>query len=242
MKTFIEFLEEEMFLRMIEDCPLMLETFLDEGTESIIFEKAWSSNKTGMQPWSKDDIITSSPDIKNLKEKVDFIIKKYIDPIKRKFESSLKRAAVKDSKVLVSVKSFSSIKSKIERGKSLSKMGDVLRAAILVPTQDDVKKVIDNMRKIFNLQELEHKERGGNDWGYYGTWHLAVDMNGVLCEVQIMPKTTWTYKEKGHEIYDKYRERIAKDPNFKNSDEYKKAMAYSKRVFMRGAGNKAVQL
>ena len=244
MKSFVEFVEEELFFQMLEECPTLVEILLDEETNEELLEKAMSSNKTGVQPWAKDDIIKSTPD-KNfdvLPEKVEHIMKTYIDPIKKKFESSLKRAAVKDSKILTSVKSFKSIKSKIERGKSLSKMGDILRAAILVPSQDDIPKVLDNMRKVFSIQEYEHKEKGKNDWGYYGSHHFAVDLDGVLCEVQVMPKTTWTYKEKGHEIYTKYRNLINDNPEFKNTDEYKKAMAYSKRIFMRGAGNKGVRL
>ena len=247
MKTLLEFINdknsENIFFEMLENCPTIKDIFVSEMfDDDELCEKAMSSNKTGLQPWAKDEIIKSTPDFKNLDKKIDFIMDTYINPIKKSFENTLKRASVKDSKVLISVKTPESIESKVKRGTPLSKMTDILRASILVPSENDIDKVLKNMKKYFNLYEIDHKEKGTNKWGYFGTYHYDVDFNGVLCEVQIMPKTTFTYKNKGHEIYTKYRDLVKKNPEIENSPEYKKAIEYSKRIFLRGAGNKAVHL
>ena len=58
-----------------------------------------------------------------------------------------------------------------------------------------------------------------------------------------MTKRLWTYKELGHEVYNKWREEIAKNPDLlndpfymKNNDELRKDVALSKRIFSRGNG------
>lgn len=212
-----------------------------EGRE--INEKAMSSNITGDQPWSKDlelrqiDSLDPVKDKEKLDNLLDKLLDKYIIPLKSKFESSLKRAATKDAKIITGSKSISSIKSKMQRGRKISNMGDLLRAAILVKTEEDAKTVLENMRKIFNIFQVEEKEKGSDtNFGYYGSYHCDVDFHNVICEVQIMTKRLWNYKDAGHSFYDKWREKIKENPEVMNTQEYKNDAKMSKMVFDYGNG------
>ena len=96
--------------------------FLDRAFKDRIDEKASSSNTTGNQPWANDaefqEIDNLKPNSKDEEEtaRLDSLLKKMIDkyvaPLKKKLENSLKRVATKDSKIIVGIKSIDSIKSK----------------------------------------------------------------------------------------------------------------------------------
>ena len=228
---------------------------LFEDAEFLEFldEKA-RSNHSGQQPWGELKISTNDAEKyqagdKETKEKINAELDdskaKYIDPIKGRFTQVLKRVAnvVPNSKVLVDVKSNKSIISKVIRKTPYGKMKDILRSAVLVAKQEDIPKVMDAMRKNFSLYQLKTKEKKKDALGYYGSYHYIVDFNGVLVEVQLMAKRLWTYKELGHEVYDKWREQIAKNPNLLNDPKYakdnealRKDIALSKRIFSRGNG------
>ena len=95
------------------------------------------------------------------------------------------------------------------------------------------------MKNIFNLYQVEDKERGSDpEWGYYGSHHYDIDFNGVICEVQIMTKRLWTYKEVGHTYYDKWRNYQKSNPSVKNTPDYKKDSRISKMVFDQGNGRR----
>lgn len=234
MLTFNQFLDEQIINQLCETQEFVSE-FLD-----YLFEKEMAYNVT--QPWASDpelkDLMNmSEPDTKGAQYLMSKLFSKYIEPIFNNFESSLKRCATKDAKVLVDTKSVNSIFSKIKRGTKLANMKDILRAAILTKDENDVETVMHNIKKVFNIYQIKDKTLGSDkNWGYYGSHHYIVEFKNVLCEIQVMPKRLWTYKEKGHEIYNKWREKIKSDPNFKNSQDYKKDSAISKLVFKQGNG------
>jgi len=154
--------------------------------------------------------------------------------LKPKFEKKLKSVtrSVRNPKILTDVKGFASFASKVgARNKKASAITDVLRGAILVQTEDDVKRVVNQIKKDMLVVEYEQKKKGGDkEFGYYGSHHFLVDMDGMASEIQVMTKRLWTYKEKGHEIYNQFRDKQSGGVD----DKEKKTKRQSKQIFSRG--------
>lgn len=227
---------------------------IDESSEFIeLTEKALSIH-SGIQPW--DNLNLSNQDMLNYQSgdketisringDIEKVKDKFIYNNKKRFGAILHKVAqsVPNAKVLVDIKSNKSIISKILRKTPLTKMKDILRAAIIVQRQEDIPVIMKEMRRNFNLFQLKTKEKQKDQFGYYGSYHYIVDFNGILCEVQLMTKRLWTYKELGHEVYDKWREKIVKNPNLltdpkhrDDADNLRKDIAISKKIFNRGNG------
>lgn len=212
------------------------------GEESTILEKARSTS-TGIQPWAKH----SAP--KNDDEIDDFInnkIKPFIDETRGEYERGMKKLAqyAKNAKVLFSEKKPASVISKIKRGKDLTKIHDMLRGAILVSSESDVKAIDKKIKNVFRIYEREFKDFGGDkELGYFGSYHYKVELkNGMIAEIQVMTKSLWASKSEAHKIYNQTREKLATDPSYKNSEEFKKLQKRSRDLFRRGAGDKKVQI
>lgn len=142
-------------------------------------------------------------------------------------------------KILVDVKSLSSFIDKVvKRGKSADKIHDILRSAILVNTKEDVIDVVKKLKKSVSLVEYEMKEyKSGGDFGYYGSHHFKIwikegNSPGIICEIQIMTKSLWEYKEEAHTIYDKYRS--LSDAEKQAQIDYKKDVTLSKKLYYAG--------
>ena len=132
--------------------------------------------------------------------------------VKEKFLRLLKRSSqFPDVKILVDIKGIESFVDKaINRyplqGKGASDITDVLRSAILVKTQDEVNKVVKNIKKYFNVATHKEKVEGGDaKYGYYGSHHFYVKIGNIFSEIQVMTKKLWSYKSAAHKIYNKYR-------------------------------------
>jgi len=118
------------------------------------------------------------------------------------FEHKLKRVAGdKKNKLLVDIKSAESILEKVAR-KNISPeaMGDVLRAAILVHHTQPIEKVVRRIKKAFTVIKIEYKDGSGEN-PYKGAYHIDVLILNMRCEIQVMPRTMWVYKETAHESY-----------------------------------------
>jgi ppGpp synthetase/RelA/SpoT-type nucleotidyltranferase len=163
-------------------------------------------------------------------------IRKDVLNVKDNFLHKLKTASrrVKMPKVVVDVKSAKSFIDKVvNRGKKPNQITDVLRSAILVETENDIYKVVKGLKKEFKVLEYEIKQKDDDpEFGYYGSHHLLVDVNGMASEIQVMTKKLWNYKEEQHKIYNKLRSLSDVDK------EYEKFLKNtSKRGFI--AGNRA---
>jgi hypothetical protein len=153
--------------------------------------------------------------------------------IKNKYSSFLKRCIKKKDKkrvkIILSVKSLDSLKSKvIEREKSLSDVKDLVRATILLNNSEDVKKLYkDIVRKKSEVIRCSEKKRGGDSlFGYYGSFHIVFCFQGLNVELQIMTRKLWSYKENLHELYDKYRDE--QSPTLDKSDLHISKLLFSK--------------
>lgn len=135
------------------------------------------------------------------------------------FQRVLKRAATKDAKIVASVKPETSIDNKLTRwaaagnGRDMSTMFDVLRGSILVADPEEVHEVIKNLSKGEKIVKYEHKSDPDPTWGYYGTHHLDILVNGVVAEVQIMTKRLYYRKKVAHKIFSKHRTNIEALPH-----------------------------
>lgn len=162
-------------------------------------------------------------------ESVYDVAREKVENIKKKFESTLKRVSGGTAKVLVDIKSKKSFMDKIERGKSPCSIHDLLRGAILCKDADGVEETVQQIRKTQKWHEIEGKSKGANIFGYYGSYHLKIVIDGIICEVQLMTQRLWTYKEWGHEIYNQTRQDLAKTGHVDPA-----LVAHSKRIFDRG--------
>jgi hypothetical protein len=118
-----------------------------------------------------------------------------------RFKSLLERYVPSDSRLLVNIKSQSSFVRKSKR-KPVREIHDVLRAAILTPTKKQAAKVANEMRRKLSIIEFDRKnDPNETPMGYYGSYHLKMRVDDMICEVQIMPETLWCYKERNHANY-----------------------------------------
>jgi hypothetical protein len=144
-----------------------------------------------LQPW---------PEADNL-ESVYAKAQARANELRPKFQALLGRYVPANSRLLVDIKSQSSFIRKTKR-KPVRLIHDVLRAAILTPTKKEAAKVANEMKRKLPIVEFDHKDDpGALDTGYFGSYHLKMKIEDMVCEVQIMPETLWCYKERGHAAY-----------------------------------------
>lgn len=116
-------------------------------------------------------------------------------------------------------------------------INDLIRGAVVFDTKEEADKFVkDLIRKNKDkVVEVEEKDKGGDPvYGYYGAYHLLIDMDGVYSEVQVMTKNLWKQKKKAHKIYDANRS--------SSSGPSKQDMQLSKQIFNRGNKVESVEI
>ena len=181
MISFTQYLEEEFDLLWEE--------------HSLLETKAIVTDEN--QPWSKS---------KGTPEEIYNIARKLADKNKSAFSRMLQKATSGSAKVLVAIKPEKSFISKIKRGKSIAKIHDVLRGAILANTEEEAEKAVKFFQKNARILEFEKKDKPDKEFGYFGSFHIKMLLGGMIVEVQIMTKKLWSYKKAAHKIYNKLRE------------------------------------
>lgn len=133
----------------------------------------------------------------------------------KKIESRLVRLIRNETRKFKNVKAISDIKKldsivdkSLVRKRGLAQLNDLVRGAVLF----DVKKDADAFIKKFLRRNksmivgYEEKERGqDNEYGYYGSHHIDLNIDGIIVELQVMTRKLWNYKVAAHEIYVKNR-------------------------------------
>lgn len=123
------------------------------------------------------------------------------DELMPRFKKLLERYTPSDSRLLLNIKSLSSFIRKSKR-KPVRLIHDVLRAAILTQTKKEAAKVANEMKRKLPIVEFDKKDDpNAMDTGYFGSYHLKMQIEDLICEIQIMPETLWIYKEHGHSAY-----------------------------------------
>lgn len=196
------------------------------GIKSLKKEKS-AVIPRGPQPWMAPS--RSPEDVGNLYDQVRQKAAGAATKFLRMMKVATRRLA--DPKILVDIKSKESFVDKVvNRGKAAEKITDLLRAAILLNDEKEVNDAVAQVKKDFIVAEYEKKAKGGDqEYGYYGSHHFLVDIDGMLCEIQVMTKKLWAYKKQAHKIYGKYR-----SGNDANSAAAQLDKQLSKRLFDKG--------
>lgn len=148
---------------------------------------------------------------------------KNIQKVKRKFERVVSkeiRKFTKNAKVQFKVdeKDLKPIIDKVyNRGRSIASLGDIVRGAILFETKKEADDFVAGLiRKNKQMVvDYEEKKRGEDrTYGYYGSHHLDLNIDGLYVELQVMTRKLWSYKEAAHDIYKANRSSGSDPDNF----------------------------
>lgn len=212
--------------------------------ESLVSEKQATGD--GSQPWCSDNGCEPSASNcsndnaeGNSSEEWYELALEYTEPVFKEFARILNSFGGKDTKRMSKIKPEKSFVSKVNRGKSPCLIHDVLRGAILPPDVETTEDIVYQMRKKLKVFEFEKKEKGENEFGYYGSYHFKIELsNGEIAEIQVMPRKMWAYKKASHKIYGKWRERDVNDLTPSENSEREKDKQVSKTFFTKANQNK----
>lgn len=176
--------------------------------------------------------IISKADIADKLSSVYEKFKSFFETIKDKFKSILQKAANKfgNSKILAQLKPLKSLVDKVDgRGKRLDGITDLVRGAVIFDDKEDADRFVKDMQRKHGDKIVEFTEKTkGNDliYGYYGTYHILLEIDGIICEIQIATKNLWKQKKLAHKVYKATRS-SAEGPSKADS-------MLSKRLFVKG--------
>lgn len=135
-----------------------------------------------------------------------------INSVLKKFHSHVnsllpKKGSKQRYQFLHQKKTLESIIDKvIDRKKKLTEISDLVRGAILFDSAKEMEEFVkDFTRKSPYIIKIEPKLKGQSEYGYYGAYHIDLNIDGLDIEVQITTTKLWTYKGEAHKIYDKWR-------------------------------------
>lgn len=114
------------------------------------------------------------------------------------------------------LKSISSIVDKVlNRNKNPMNISDLVRGAVLFKNGDEMDAWLSNFKKKYSpyIASYEFKDKGSDPkFGYYGSYHFDLKIDGMMVELQVMPAKLWKYKMAAHDIYNKWRSSVTPVP------------------------------
>lgn len=222
----------EQYFSMQEDLYEEDDTYLSEALVNPAFmpgkkmaEFGELSKQVSSGNVSKDDVEERLYSL-YIKHKSEF------ESIRDKYKSIITANARKfnNVKILTDMKSVSSLLDKITvRRKPLSGIVDIIRGAVILDNPQDAEKYVKDFQRKYGdkIVDLEHKAKGSDPtYGYYGTYHLLIDVDGIYCEIQIATHNLWKQKKLAHDIYTATRSSSA--------GVTKADSLMSKRIFVKG--------
>jgi hypothetical protein len=110
--------------------------------------------------------------------------------------------------VITNIKPLKSVISKVKRGKKVSQIGDYVRGAVLLPDHASVEEFVKQfLRKNQGIiAKHEIKAHPDKQYGYFGSQHIDLNIDGLLVELQVMTQKLWKMKHIAHKIYTRTRE------------------------------------
>lgn len=130
--------------------------------------------------------------------------KKFVKMVNR--EIGNKRNSVK---FIYNQKEIKSVMSKVVgRGRPLAALSDYVRGMVVTQTQKESAKFVkDYIRKNgAKIVRIDSKDKGKDKtYGYYGSMHFIMNIDGLYVELQVMTKQLLSAKDKAHQIYDASR-------------------------------------
>jgi len=127
-----------------------------------------------------------------------------------KFENILymanKSGAKNLGKVIVDLKTRESIERKMkQKKKKISDIGDILRGTVTTPDQESAERVTEWLFSKAKPTKYEFKEKATDKTGYRGSYHIDINVDGMSCEVQVMPLNLFNVKDVLHKTYANFR-------------------------------------
>lgn len=134
----------------------------------------------------------------------------YLD-VEKKLVKLIKPLIYKDkkAKLFTGLKPFESVIDKsIKRKKGYGELNDLVRGAVLFDTKELADEFVKKLMRKYSdiVVGYEEKTKGKDtEYGYYGSHHLDLNLDGLIVELQVMTRKLWNYKVEGHKIYAKTR-------------------------------------
>jgi hypothetical protein len=130
-----------------------------------------------------------------------------------------------DFQVETGLKPYPSTKRKMveERIKNPLELKDLVRGRIYFSDQFELKDVMEIIKQLFGKKIVKSDNKDTNNCGleYTGITDVNLDMDGIPCELQVMPAALKPHQEISHQIYDQLR-----NPKSKLSDEEKEFLRH----------------
>ena len=206
---------------------------LDEGVINPVMEKDKEVRRLD-RDIQQASAFGSKEDLESIQNQVTDLYRKYepmLKSAKSKFVRMIKSSyRGKSPEVKSRIKPLKSVLDKtVKRTKPFGSMNDLLAGAILLDSKEEVddyvKRFIRNNSR--NVKAVEEKVPGGkNEYGYYGAFHIDVEIDGIVVELQVMTKKLWQKKGVAHSIYTSSRSRVG------GATSQEKAM--SRKIFRKG--------
>jgi len=133
-------------------------------------------------------------------------LQKLIDKIEPLFTKLLRKSISKSTdiskvKYYTQRKTLTSTIEKFKRkGRSIDTFSDLLRGVIIVSSKVDLRDLVDGLKYYFDIVKIDEKYPT-EDKPYGNAIHVDVLCDGMVCEIQIMSRQLYTYKQLADKIY-----------------------------------------
>lgn len=126
-----------------------------------------------------------------------------IDTCGRELTKVLKQVSVRfpGADVLQWNKKYESAKEKTKRkGKPYTELNDLVKGTILTDTLQQSMAVVSFLLR--NCEVVKWEAKTGDDMNpYCGALHVDIKLGDLTCEIQVMPRCTWTVKKQSNHYY-----------------------------------------
>lgn len=143
-----------------------------------------------------------------------------------------KKGSSQEYKFMYQLKSLDSIIDKVVyRKKPILSVSDLIRGAVLFKSKNEMEGFINDLKRKLSkyIVQYDYKEKKqDSNFGYYGSHHFDLHIDGFDVELQVMPIKLWRYKETAHDIYNKWRSNIGGLPKI-DSEQSKKLFRIGNR-------------
>ena len=126
-----------------------------------------------------------------------------IDTTSRELTQVLKQVSVRfpSADVLQRQKQYASAQEKrVRKGVPYTSINDLVKGTILTDTLQQSMAVVSFLLRNCEVVKWEAK-KGSEENPYCGALHVDLQLGGLTCEIQVMPKSTWAVKKQSNKFY-----------------------------------------
>ena len=160
-------------------------------------------------------------------------IKSQYERIVKKSIPSKLASNKKEVKFVSQIKPLTSFIDKVkDRGNKIPSVGDIVRGAVVFKDVNDVHEFVEAFKRRNSsiIFRYDFKEQGSDQqFGYYGSHHFGIMIDGLITELQVMTRKLWSYKKIAHNIYTKLRTNLSQGKPVSPKDQ-----ELSKQIFRLG--------